>query len=483
MLEIRCHHDLREVESQRHAINALNLASSVPDPFSTFEFYEHYLDTEARYPSHGNPRLWLLLAFDGERLVGHLALKETTHRVLGLRCSKLDLLAGYIGGRPSLVCHAANSAAIGAAMYDFLLNRRREWGLLEFPQQCSDSALLLLPAAAVSGRCRLRSWDSPPHGPIPLHGASLASYFAARSSKMRSNISRQMRLLMAAGEVQLLTSYDPERVRELFDLYRAIEARSWKARAGADIGRSQHSLAYYEGLMHPASPIHIGIQILLLDGVPVAGLVNGAFNNSLYALETAFDDRYKDLSPGSTMMFLGVRLAIEGGFDFYDLLWGFDYAKNRWGAIMKPTECVQIYRIDSPQYWHRLVGDFLRRYWYHGTGRTRLLFNPLRRGARAAQPPLETTSHESVKPLGGEGWEAALQGRGESLSAAELARLMPFPTTGDHRSQPAAPVEGTGCWETPNDSRQARTATTLTRGSGLPQDNGATRATRTLHGY
>lgn len=429
MLEIRCHHRLADAAPFRQAINALNLVSSPPDPFSTFEFYEHYVDVAERFSGNVDFRPWLLLAFDGDRLVGYLALKQHTRRVLGLRSVKLDLLAAYIAGRPHLVSLPMFAATVRAAMYSYLLSRRAEWSLLEFPQQDAASILSPPPAAASSGLFRLRSWTTPPHGPIPLHGIdSIAGYFASLSTKMRSNVSRQMRKLMAAGEVELLASSDPRTVDALYALYRSIEPYSWKARAGAHIGRDRQSLAYYQRLIESQRPMRIVIQVLLLDGVPVAGLISGAFDKGLYALEMVFDDRFAHLAPGSAMMLFGMRLAIDGGFEFYDLLWGFDYYKSRWRARISETECVQIYRIDRPYFWRRVAGDWMRR-WAPPNADGHALFNSLRRSAGTTDIVLPSgSSTEAARAGTGKLVAAVLGGRGEFLTATQLAELLPFAT-------------------------------------------------------
>jgi hypothetical protein len=230
MIDVRCCHSLAEAESFRDAVNALNLASVQPDPFSTFEFYEHCLNEarrEAR-PERGF-RLWLLLAFSDGELVGQMALKQRAYRPLGVPAVKLDWLTAYMFGRPHLVCRPGHARAVSKAMQAYLLGRRNEWSLLEF-QQLDAGSELLSSESQLSGDAIIRRWwPNLSHWRIPVHGRTLDGYFAALPKKSRSNISRQMRSLMAAGEVQFLTSADPPTVVALFDLYRHVESRSQSA--------------------------------------------------------------------------------------------------------------------------------------------------------------------------------------------------------------------------------------------------------------
>jgi hypothetical protein len=126
MIEVRCLHDLRDAQPFRDAMNALNLASVRPDPFSTFEFYANHLRNAV--PDPATPQLWLLLAFIEDRLVGYLALKLRRLRVLGLPAAKLELRL-YIrpkeGLEPARVCTAGRgfgaAAAAGTCVLGWLL--------------------------------------------------------------------------------------------------------------------------------------------------------------------------------------------------------------------------------------------------------------------------------------------------------------------------------------------------------------------------
>lgn len=429
MIEIRCCHALSEAAPYRSAINALNLASPRPDPFSTFEFYDNHLRHAADAPGQEPARLWLLLAFEDGALVGYAALKQSRQRVLGLRAVKLDWLTAHRVDRPHLVVRAGQAGPVAAALYAYLLRRSNEWSLLEFQQQEPASPLLSPPAAAHSGGCRLRQWPNQANGTIAVRWTSTAGYFAALSKKSRSNVSRQMRSLLAAGEVQVLTSSDPPSLAALFALYRGIEPHSWKAHADAAIGRDRQSLDYFHGLMDPAQPMQLVIQVLLLDGTPIAGLISGAFDRGLYALHIVHDERRAGLAPGSAILLMGVRLAIEGGYRFFNLLRGSGYYKERWLAEMSETRSVQIYRIARPFFWHRVVGDARRRWSGPAADHAPLLFNPARRG-------LDRVGREIAAPVddaGARARHAALvaevrRGRGEFLSAAQLAAVLPFAT-------------------------------------------------------
>ena len=435
MIEVRCFGSLEEAAFLREDVNALNRAGTRPDPFSTFEFFENFLRYEKFFPQDQNLRLWFLAAFDAGRLVGYMALKQLTHKVLGLRASKIDFLVTHDADRPQLVARPEHALAVSEAFYAYLLERKREWSFLEFRQQDAASPLFPPPAAARLKGYLVREWPSLDNGTIPLRWDTLDAYFKSFSPKFRSNVSRQMRSLLAAGEVEYLASSDPAITPALFELYHSIEPRSWKSRAGAAIGRYPQWVEYFKGLLDARQPMRVSIQLLLLDGVPVAGFISGAFMKRLYALHMVYDDRLSRLAPGSALLLMAMRQAIDGRYALFNLLSGFGYYKVRWQAQMTETRIAQIYRAGSLLFWRRVLGDWMRRVFSARPNKAPVLFNSLRRdvGERESEQaergkiPRLPISHEERERI------AALiaevrKGQGEFLSAAELAAVMPFET-------------------------------------------------------
>lgn len=435
MIEVRCFGSLAEAAHLRDEVNALNLVSTRPDPFSTFEFFENYLQHDECYPGGRGVRLWFLAAFLDGRLIGYLALKQVMHKVLGLRAFKVGFLVTHDTDRPHLVARPEHLGQASEAFYAYLLERKQEWSLLEFQQQDDSSALFPPPAAADLTGCLARHWPSMENGTIRIRWRSLHEYLRALSQKSRSNISRQMRSLLAAGEVEWLASSDPDTTPALFELYRSIEPHSWKSQANASIGRHPERVEYFRGLLDARQPMRISIQILLLDGIPIAGLINGAFMQGLYALHMVYDDRLSRLAPGSAMFLMGMRQVIEGQYAFFNMLSGFGYYKTRWLAEITETRIAQIYRSGSLLDWRRRAGDWKRRMLAARLEKTPVLFNPVRRdvGERTDERmepgilPMQKISPEERRHYA-ELVAEVRKGQAEFLTMAELVALMPFET-------------------------------------------------------
>jgi CelD/BcsL family acetyltransferase involved in cellulose biosynthesis len=318
---------------------------------------------------------------------------------------------------------------VSAALFAYLLSRRREWSILELQQQDAGSTLFPPPAGVDLRGYLVRQWPGLEHCSIPLQWNSLRGYVAALSRNFRTNLRRQMRKLLAAGDVQLLGSSDPAATPALLELYLGIELHSWKAQAHACIGRNARRIEYFRGLLAAGQPMKIHIQVLLLDGLPIAGIINGIFLQRLYALQMVYDERYRQLAPGSAVLLMSLRKAIDARYDCVNMLSGFAYYKSRWLAEQVETRIAQIYRIGSVLYWRRMVGDWKRRVFSSGSAAAPARFNAARRGITENDDAGAVALRASI-PAEGTHVAALIaevrRCQGEFLSRAELAVAMPF---------------------------------------------------------
>ncbi len=432
MIEVRCFESLEDAASLRKEINTLNMVSARPDPFSTFEFFENFYHYDEFCRRNQEIRLWFIVAFLDGRLIGYMVLKRLVRKVLGLRTWKLDFFVTHDTDRPHLVARPEHLNQVSVAIYGFLIGRKQEWSLLEFQQQDHTSSIFPPPGTVALKNYMVREWPSLENGTIHVRWGSLREYFLALSGKFRSNLSRQIRSLLAHGNVEFLASSDLASIQALFGLYLSIEPRSWKSEANVSIGRSAERIEYFKGLLDARQPMRLTVCILLLDGMPIAGLITGAFWKGLYALHIVYDDGLSRLAPGSAMLLMGMRQAIDGKYAFFNLLSGFGYYKTRWLAEITETRIAQIYRIGGLPFWHRVLGDWKRLMFPVKHQKTRARFNTLRREVserkgketEAGKVPvvISQEERERIDALVAE----IRRGQGEFLSTAELASVMPF---------------------------------------------------------
>jgi CelD/BcsL family acetyltransferase involved in cellulose biosynthesis len=359
-LQIRCFHSLDEASHLRNEVNALNRESRRPDPFSSFEFLENYSSQEDPLGKNEARQLWLLAAFEAEELVGFVVLMRVEKRIFGFRAATLRFFATRGTDRPHVVVRADSEQEVTAAIYRYLMRRRRDWDVLELYQQDDASSLFPPPAQIKLFGSVVREWPSMENCTIANRWDRLQDYFLALPKKFRSNLRRQLRKLAGLGRLELLSSSDPSVTPALLELYLVIETHSWKVRGAIDLGQNQQRIRYIRGLLEVQQPMRISIQVLLLDGYPIAGLICGIFMGTMYALHIVYDERLHRFAPGSAILLFGMRQLIRDRLALLNLLSGFGYYKAHWLGELTATRIGQIYRPASLPYWHRLLGDARR---------------------------------------------------------------------------------------------------------------------------
>jgi hypothetical protein len=232
-------------------------------------------------------------------------------------------------------------------------------------------------------------------------------------------------------------------------MYCEIERHSWKYQAGLSVGGDAARTARIRGLLTAHQPLQMVIQILILDGVPIAGLISGCFEShagkGLYALQVVFDERYAAAAPGSLMLLLGTRHAIESGCAYFNLLSGFGHYKTRWLAESTATRSLQIYRVGSLPYWRRTLGDLQR--WLL---RKHVSMPAMNSRQHNAEPPLDAVvarttiaERDRLALL----LAQACRGECEWLSPQALANVLPFDVTNvaatESYPQAVCPVQST----------------------------------------
>lgn len=373
MILVRCFHSFAAAEAYEPAMTALNLMSPRPDPFSSPAYLQAFHQEEMS--SSPAPELWLMLMFRGERLIGYAALKRSVTRVLGLRAAKLDWLTDHRVPSPQIVSMADDLGPVSTALCNYLLSRSGDWSLLEFQQQPPEGALATGLKRALGSAHRLRSWPNLTLWSIPIQGLDLSRYHSALSPHFRSNLSRQMRRLFAGGAVSVIEGNGESVLSELMIHYRKIVQASWKAQAS---GAGPLPSAPPALLSVAAMAMPLTVQLLLLDGVPVAGLVSGDHAGATYALEIVYDDGQAALAPGMAMLFFGLQRAMRIGMTRFELMGGYGYYKQRWLGQPTQTQSLQVYQRGSAWDCRRAVGDAAR-WWYRAPPTVVVDHNPSRR--------------------------------------------------------------------------------------------------------
>jgi CelD/BcsL family acetyltransferase involved in cellulose biosynthesis len=212
----------------------------------------------------------------------------------------------------------ADSAAARAALAAALV---RDGVPLELGRVSPDSPTIdaLRDAVGVRGVVLVRSGN--PHPVIHLDerwqepGGGL-------SSSRRSALRRSRRRAERSGEISVeMLSPPPDGLGPLLDEAFAVEARSWKGRAGTalaqDTLRGQFVRRYAE---ETAARGTLRLQFLRIGGVAVAMHVAVEWRRTLWLVKIGYDDAYAAGSPGQLLMAESIADAARRGLERFQML-------------------------------------------------------------------------------------------------------------------------------------------------------------------
>jgi CelD/BcsL family acetyltransferase involved in cellulose biosynthesis len=361
-------------------LDALNLASARPTPFGSLGYVRTFLalDEDAHVPY----RPLVLVAFEGDAPVGWVALRRVSSRLLG---DRIEFLVLHDNDRPRLAARPEDEGRCAAAFLEHLVDRER-WSEVELMEQ--DAASPFVGAAgAVAGRAYVRRFPHNPNATIECRWEDAAEYYRSLSKNFRASVRSGVNRLFGEGAIEFVASRGPAAAARLLALHLDVEARSWKGPARAGVSRHPTRVRFFEALAAEGSPLPLSVRLMLLDGVPIASELNGAFQGTWYSMEATYDEAWRDTGAGHLLFLMTMREALQQGVRAVNLLNNYAYVKRRYGATITETAAVQLFRPWTPRWLKARLGELRRR--AIGRGRTQAdadynLGKP--RGASQAEP-------------------------------------------------------------------------------------------------
>jgi CelD/BcsL family acetyltransferase involved in cellulose biosynthesis len=338
--EVRVVKDEREWEALAEPWDRLLLAVPGHTVFQTYEYqrlwWRHF---------GGDAELFIVVLIREGEIHGIAPLQIETVKEYGRWLRRL----GFIGSRwevdrPRLL-FPAGEGPLTRALVAFLAARRDRWDFCDFHEQPTGSEGLaaLESAFRAAGYLVGRTRDSD-CAYLALEG-TWDGFLAKKSQTFRKNIKAAGRRLRAAGELECRV-YDalPDVVEQL-EVYRAIEARSWKSGEGVGISRDGDYFEFYREMAERfAKRRGFVIRILSVGGRPVAGTFGLSHEGVVYSLQIAHDAEFSRSSPGTYLEALEMEQCFRGGLREYEFLGGFLNNKSRWTSTFRFTTQLHVFR-------------------------------------------------------------------------------------------------------------------------------------------
>ena len=235
----------------------------------------------------------VLLAWDGELLVGLWALRERRVRFLPAFLAAPPYDYAFVA---SPVIDPKYADAVMPAFLDAIAKARKLPNVIELKLLDGDDASMRALINALGGRPLLKlSERARPF----LHNAGERKRAGSTAKKLRQDWNR----LSALGAVAVSNERAADAVRDVFEIFLKLESQSWKGQSGTAL-LSRESDAAFARRWIAALAAHGGASVALLcvEGKPIAAQVLLYSGTMAYTWKTAFDAEFSKFSPGALLI-------------------------------------------------------------------------------------------------------------------------------------------------------------------------------------
>lgn len=285
--------------------------------------------TEGLAAFFGHDEPYVVAAFDADKLVGWLPLKRSQEQLMGLTGVKLTRASDF---------HGHIDDACARHLLEFLL-RNEPFSLLELGGESENGPLQRVAPSLKSFKFGVQCVPGSVRATVPL-ARDLDTWFHTLDG-WAAPLARRTRSLMAAGEVELVSSDDPRAGKELLSMYMELEARSYKLDSATGVGGDPRKASRHAALAESGATL---FHFLLLDGLPIAGSLSIRVKDRLVQLENVCDMSFEDTAPEEVLLMLEVREALNRGCAALELCPDLVPRHTRLGATAVETNVVQVFR-------------------------------------------------------------------------------------------------------------------------------------------
>lgn len=186
------------------------------------------------------------------------------------------------------------------------IKRQKGWNVFETRLTYKTSWLVALLKIAEKENYKTGIWemDDAPFVTLPEgenKSELVENYFKNLSKNRRKLLSKNLRHLREIGKVEFCVTRGFS--KELIEKYFALEAQSWKARAGTDVNSDERIAKLHEDFAREcAAKNALFIHELKLDGKTIAMYLSIGFDEKrTIGWKMSFDENYARFSPGNVL--------------------------------------------------------------------------------------------------------------------------------------------------------------------------------------
>jgi CelD/BcsL family acetyltransferase involved in cellulose biosynthesis len=323
--------------------NDLLRRSSVDDPFLTFDWqyswWKHYGEGK---------ELWLLVAREGECLVGILPLMLIPNYKRGFQAKILYLVGrGDIDHGGFIVPEGRGDVA--AAFGEYLAANDRTWDIFQLNNIRKDGQdLKPFFDALPNSKFTIEITQESSHYFLPLDGKweDIQKRLPDRLRRMIKNRGAQFSNQMQGRFVNLTGTHIA------MNEFNALLETARKGRY-SHLYETDNDCQFHQTLVSTmGSKGWIGVTLLYLDEKIIAYRYGFLYQNKFFDWRTGYDPQFSDLSPGTLLLGKSIEQFVNMGLQEFDFLRGESAYKQQWTA---QTRSYLNYQIVRRWRWSELI--------------------------------------------------------------------------------------------------------------------------------
>ena len=306
-------------------------------PFLLHEWFRTWWDSFG-----AGHRLHVVIAREGNRIVGIAPLMAEQVHMYGLPVRRLDLLHNDHTPRADWIVDRSTPNAY-EALWNALHETRGHWDLLQLSRLPHDSPTLpAIAGLAQRERCLTGTWRGDVSPYLTLSG-TWDSYLASLPAKFRSNLRNRFSRLTHIGEPRLeLVDHDDDG-QACEDALR-LEASGWKVDAGTSIASSAPVRQFYKRLAERAAAGGwLRLMFLTVGGRRIATSYGACLDGTLFLVKTGYDPEFAACAPFKLLTYLAIQHAYAEGLREIDFLGDTEAWKLEWTDTNRPHDWLFVF--------------------------------------------------------------------------------------------------------------------------------------------
>ena len=314
----------------------------------------------------------VLLARDGGAVVGIVPLlaQRASWRIFPAHL--LSLMQNQDSPFADMLLSHKPAKRVLAAILDHL-HARSGWHLWCAAKIDRASATASLLADCLNRMPHLRIAEG--RSPILNVDGDWETFWKGQSQRFKKTVRNVVNRVERLGRIEIINQAEHGTDDECMEVFRDVGATSWKAKLAVSVTRNAGIARFFQAL---TSALHargqLALWVLRLNGVPIATEYHVRDGDTIYALRSDFDERYRDASPGAHLNAFIVRTYFEGDVRVYDMGPGDSEYKQRlansameqetfwlfnrtpYGLALYNMECRAVPRLRRTREWWRKSG-------------------------------------------------------------------------------------------------------------------------------